>query len=106
MATLIRVLLGIAKLLAAEAIAMANIVYAGLNGNPAYPNPPVPMDVFRAAIDKGQAALLAALDGGTKAIQEKEAALDVLKAMLHKLARYVEIQCDGNLQTLLSSGFQ
>jgi hypothetical protein len=106
MTTLIRVLLDFTRLTAADFLARANAVYAGLNLNPAYPNPPVPMPEFRLAIDDYSAALTAALDGGSKAITQRNASGEALRKVLRKLAHYVEANCRDDMATLLSSGFQ
>ena len=73
MLNVIRVLLDLSRLTVAELLARANAVYAGLNLNPAYPNPPIPLSDFRTAIDDFSAALTAALDGGAKAIAHRNA---------------------------------
>ena len=106
MTTLIRVLLDFAKLTATAFLARANAVYAGLNQNPAYPNPPIPMPEFRTAIDDYTAAVTAALDGGAKAIAQRNALGETLRRMLRQLAHYVEASCNDNMTTFLSSGFQ
>jgi hypothetical protein len=106
MKTLIRVLLDLYKLTAAELLAWANAVYAGMNENPAYSKPPVAMADFRTAIDNYAAAITAALDGGKKVIAERNACGDVVKEMLRKLGHYVEANSNGDVTTLLSSGFK
>ena len=106
MTKVIRVLLDFARLTATELLARANAVYAGLNLNPAYPNPPVPMSEFRLAIDESAAAVTAALDGGAKAIAHRNAMGEALRRTLRKLAHYVEAACNDNMTTFLSSGFQ
>ena len=106
MLTTIRVLLNLSKLTAADLLARANAVYAGLNLNPAYPNPPIPLPEFRTAIDELSAANTAALDGGAKAIAYRNSLRNKLRVMLRQLAHYVEANCNGDMTTFLSSGFQ
>ena len=106
MLNVIRVLLDWSRLTVAELIARANGVYAGLNLNPAYPNPPIPLPDFRTAIDEFSAAITAALDGGAKAIAYKNAMADNLRVILRKLAHYVEANSNGDMAVFLSSGFQ
>src|SRR5262245_61531013 len=103
MKTMIRVLLDLTRMTAAVFLARANAVYAGLNLNPAYPNPPIPLPVLRTAIDDYAAAITAALDGGAKAIAQRNALGETLYRMLRKLAHYVEANCGDDLPTLLSS---
>ena len=106
MSTMIRVLLDFSRTAAAEFLARANAVYAGLNLNPAYPNQPVPMPEFRTAIDDYTAAITEALDGGAKAIAQRNASGETLRRILRQLAHYVEANCKDDITTLLSSGFQ
>jgi hypothetical protein len=106
MLSVIRVLLNLTKMTAADLLARANAVFAGLNLNPAYPNPPIPLTEFRTAIDDFSAAMTAALDGGAKAIAHKNAMGEKLRVMLRRLAQYVEANCNGDMTTFLSSGFQ
>ena len=49
-----------------------NAVYSGTNGNPAYPNPPIDMNAFKADIDSYSGVITEALDGSKKAISEKK----------------------------------
>ena len=106
MLNVIRVLLDLSRLTVAELLARANAVYAGLNLNPAYPNPPIPLSDFRTAIDDFSAALTAALDGGAKAIAHRNAVGEKLRVILRRLAHYVEANCNGDMTTFLSSGFR
>jgi hypothetical protein len=68
--------------------------------------PPVSMSALRAAIDAYSAAVTAAFDGGSKAIAHRNALGDELRNTLRLLASYVEITCNGDMTTFLSSGFQ
>ena len=106
MTRLIRVLLDLTRTTAADFLARANAVYAGLNLNPAYPDPPVSMPVLRTAIDEYSAAVTAALDGGAKAKAQRNTLGETLRRMLRKLAHYVEANCNDDMTTFLSSGFQ
>ncbi len=91
---------------AVDFLARANAVHAGLNLNPAYPNPPIPMPVFRTAIDDYTAAISAALDGGAKAIAHRDALAETLGRMVRQLAHYVEANCKDDMTTFLASGFE
>jgi hypothetical protein len=103
---LIRVLLGLYRMTAANLLTLANAVYAGMNANPAYPNPPVAMPAFSTAISTYSAAVTAALDGGAKAVAQRNELGVALGNMLRQLANYVEANSNGNMTTFLSSGFQ
>ncbi len=102
----IRVLLDLSRMTASVLVSWANAVYAGLYLNPAYPNPPVPLPDFRNAIDDFAAAVVAALDGGSKAIAHRNDLGEKLGRMMRKLARYVEATCNDDMPAFLSSGFQ
>ena len=73
--------------------------------NPAYPDPPVDLELFKAEIDSFAAALAATADGGRRVIAEKNRQEEILGGMLRDLARYVESMCNGDITALLSSGF-
>ena len=76
-----------------------------MNNNPAYPNPPVDMTTFTAAIDGLQSAITEAADGGKKAkAQCAHQALAVIR-ILQQLGHYVEAACKDDLTVLQSSGF-
>jgi hypothetical protein len=102
---MIQVKMRASKMAAPELLQRANAVYAGMNLNPAYPNPPIPMQDFRETIDDLSAAITATLDGGMKATAEKNRLADELRRMLRELAHYVQSTCNGDMPTLLSSGF-
>jgi len=82
-----------------------NAVHNGMLNNPAYPNPPVDMAGFKAAIDAYTAAAAAALDGGKSAITERDKRRADAVIMLRLLGHYVEVACKGNPNTFVSSGF-
>ena len=82
-----------------------NAVYSGTNGNPAYPNPPIDMNAFKADIDSYSGVITEALGGSKKAITEKKKKREALTKSLRLLGRYVEIMCK-NMPTFLSSGYE
>ena len=84
---------------------IAGTIHQGLTGNPAFPNPTVPLPALEAAIRAFSAALVAQTQGGTVATADKKDKRETLVTLLRKLAGYVEDNCGGNLATLLSSGF-
>lgn len=63
------------------------------------------MPTFKAAIDSFAAAVDAALDGGKKAIAERNRQREVVIKMSRRLARHVEIASKDDLIVFLSSGF-
>jgi hypothetical protein len=83
-----------------------NAVYTGTNGNPVYPNAPIDIHAFKADIDSFSGLITQALDGSKKAISEKTKKREALTKSLRLLGRYVEIMCNNDMPTFLSSGFE
>ena len=104
--SMIRVLLGISRMTFDEIVAYALAIYEGMKDNPAYPNPPVPMEKFKEAIDNCTAAFAAALDRGRQVIAQRDRAIEILKRMIRNLAGYVVHNCNDHVPTFLSSGFR
>src|SRR2546427_12716862 len=90
---------------AADLLSRALVIYAGMNNNPAYPNPPVDMPTFKAAIDGLQSAINEAADGSKKAIQQRAHQTQAVMKILRQLGHYVEAACKEDLTVLESSGF-
>ena len=101
----IRALLPLTRMTWLEILALARAVYAGMNGNSAFPHPPVAIAVFRAAIDDFEASLVDAEDRGAKAIARRNVLGQELMKMLRQFAFYVEAHCGNDINVLLSSGF-
>ena len=86
--------------------AFAGGVIAGLTGNASFPKPPVaPADLgtLKSAFDE---AIIAAAEGGTLQTAQKDAARAALITALNKDAAFVDINCNEELATLLSSGYE
>lgn len=86
----------------------ANAIYTGLNGNTNIPAPPAPFDLptLLAANEALSAANSAALDGGTKAVAQRNHAKEVVVKLLDMLAKYVQGVCKDDMNIFLSSGFK
>jgi hypothetical protein len=81
-------------------------VFAGLNGNTAFTiPPPVDLTVFKSTLDDLSAAIGDAMDGGKKAIADRNKKKEAVVRMLRQLAHYVEANCKDDINILLSSGF-
>src|SRR5437764_5261325 len=78
----------------------------GITGNAAYPTPPVTMVNLDAARTDFQQKGAKAATGGPPDTAAKNNARQVLLGMLRQLASYVQINCNNDMATLLSSGFQ
>src|SRR2546427_6566446 len=102
----IQAVFGFTKLTPADLLQAAIAIYIGINANSAFPNPTVDMAVLKADIDNFSSAITASLDGGKKAIAERNRLGEVLIKMLRQLRKYVEINSKDDMKTFLSSGFQ
>jgi hypothetical protein len=99
---------GFRKMAPAAVLSNANAVYQGLNGNTNIPAPPAPFDLptLLAANQALTAANAAALDGGKKAIAQRNHQKEVVVKLLDQLAKYVEANCKDDMTIFLSSGFK
>src|SRR5207253_5666996 len=91
----------------AENLAFANAVHSGMFTDPVdFPAPPVDEATFKGAIDTLSTKITAALDGGKKAIAERNHQEQVVIKMMRQLGRYAEEACQDDLPTFLKSGFR
>src|SRR2546426_12072388 len=97
--------LGVTELADGDLLARLNAIHDGLLNNPAFPNPPIDMPGFKAAIDAYTAAATAALDGGKNAIAERNKRRTDAIVMMRPLGHYVEVACKGDTKAFVSSGF-
>jgi hypothetical protein len=104
--TPIKASLAFVKAVPADLYTFAGSVYSGMNGNAAYPNPPVDMPTFKTAIDTFDTLLAAALDGSKKVLTQRNHQGEVLIKILRQLAHYVEAACKDDVTIFSSSGFQ
>jgi hypothetical protein len=102
---IIKPALGVTHMSDGDLLARLNAVHDGMLNNPAYPNPPVDMAGFKAAIDAYTSAVAAALDGGKAAIAARNKRRGDAVFMLRLLGHYVEVTCKGDTKTFISSGF-
>src|SRR5713101_5357352 len=79
--------------------------YDGLKDNPAFVNPPIPLDVFKAAIDTYASTIAHAADGSKKVIIERKKQRAALIKMVRQLGHWVEANCKEDLGIFKSSGF-
>ena len=82
-------------------------IITGLTDNLSYPSPPVTvaqLGMLRSAFE--DAAVAAAAQRGRAATAAKNLARDALVLALRKNAAYVELTCNNDLPTLLSSWFE
>jgi hypothetical protein len=88
-------------------LAYANAVHSGVYSDPVdYPTPPIDEATFKGGIDMLSVKITAALDGGKKALAERNHQEQVVIKMMRQLAHYVETACKDDMPTFLKSGFQ
>ncbi|HEY2380689.1 MAG TPA: fibronectin type III domain-containing protein [Terriglobia bacterium] len=80
--------------------------YDGLNGNPNFVNPPVPLASFKAEIDSYASKIAAAGGGGKQAIIDRNAQRETVTMMMYQLGHWVVANCKDDLSIFQSSGFQ
>src|SRR5437867_13438041 len=95
----ITTILGYTKVADDTFLGRLNAIYTGTNGNPAYSNPPIDMNAFKADIDSYSGLITQGLDGSKKAMSEKKKKREALMKSLRLLARYVEIMCKNDMPT-------
>jgi len=101
----VKVLRTFARMTAAKLVIFALSIYEGMNGNPAFPEPPVDMPTLKASIDSLSSATTEALNGGTLARAARDSQTVALIAVLSQLAHYFQAT-SPNETAFKSSGFQ
>src|SRR5207302_7330739 len=76
-----------------------------MTNNPAYPSPTPALDVVQTAFNACKVAAADAVQGGVQNTAIRDARRAELVSLLRQLASYVSAMANGNLETLLSSGF-
>jgi hypothetical protein len=102
---IVKVSLGFAKLTDPQLVTKADRIINGLTGNAAFPTPSPSVASVQTSVTAFQDALAEAADGGRTKTALKNDARETLLTKLRTLALYVQVQCDNDLATLLSSGF-
>jgi hypothetical protein len=82
-----------------------NTVHDALDGNKAFPTPPVDMASFKSGIDTIAVLVTDAEDGGKKAIAAKKKQREVMMKMITQLGHYVEPACNDDPAIFSTSGF-
>src|SRR5881397_1072769 len=101
----IKAILGFHGVSDSDVLKACNTAYSGLLNNTAYPNPPVPLPVFRQALDSFNALIVDAEDGGKKSISAKDKQRRAVIKMYEFLGHYVEAACNDDPATFATSGF-
>lgn len=77
-----------------------------LDGNTLFTKTPVELPLLKTTLNTYSIAIGDAVDGGTRAIVERDRLRAEVIKMLRSLAHYVETTCHDDLTGLLSSGFE
>src|SRR5262249_9379882 len=103
----IKASLGFKKASANDVWARGNAVLAGIFADKDdYPSPPIDQAMLKSQLDTLSAGISASLDGGKKAIAEREHQKEVVIKSVRQLGHYVEENCKDDMTTFLKSGFQ
>src|ERR1700757_3742677 len=86
----IKAILGFHGVSDSDVLKTGNTAYDGLLKNSAYPTPPVPLPVFRQALDSFSALIVDAEDGGKKSMSAKDKQRAAGIKMYESLGHYVE----------------
>ena len=79
----------------------------GLTANATvYPKPPIDLATYGNAVSAYDASITAALEGGKTVIAQKNKLKKAVIKLYDQQARYVEANCNEDMPTFLSSGFQ
>ena len=102
----LRVALGYVNATDAELMAQALAAHDSVKAHPElFPNPP-DLQVVSGAIQSFQTSMVAAQDGGKRAIAEKKKQRAALIKVLRPLGHYVEANCKDDPTILAASGFK
>ena len=104
--TPIKALLGFKKYSAQDVLARANAVLGGVfTDKDDYPNPPIDQATLTSQANALSASIGAALDGGKKAIAERESQKKVVIKSLRQIGHYAEENCKDEMTIFLKSGY-
>ena len=92
---------------AGAVVARANAVLGGIfTAKDDYAVPPIAEATLKVQTDALSAAMAAALDGGKKAIAERNHEKEVVIKSLRLLGHYAQENCKDDMTTFLKNGFQ
>ena len=103
--TKIKTKLGFHGVLDSEVVKALTVAYNGLLHNPAFPNTPIDLAIYKAGIDTLAALVVDAEDGGKKVIKAKDKQRVVVIKMYTQLGHYAESACNDDPAIFSTSGF-
>ncbi len=89
----------------ATLIKNVHTILAAMTDNPNYPNPMPELPLITLVLSQFTTCVANAADGGITLTALKNQKREELVTLVRNLASYVSVTCNGNLATLLSSGF-
>jgi hypothetical protein len=89
----------------ADLVLFCRGVYKGMKGNRKFPKSPVDLEVFKGVVDRYDAAITKAMDGGKKAISERNKLREEVIKLLPQLGHYVAAIAEDS-ETVYSAGFE
>ena len=101
----LKALLGFHKTSDPDLLKQLNTVHDGMNGNSAFPTPPVDMTTFKSGIDLFNTLVTDAEDGGKKTVSAKNKQREFMVKQVTLLGHYVEAASNDDLATFKTSGF-
>jgi Fibronectin type III domain len=101
----IRVNLGLTRAPHTEVLSRGEAVCAAMKDNPVFEKSPVNPEELRAALDEYNTRIANGLDGGKKAIADRDQQRETVLSMLRLLGHHVEAACNNDMAVFLSSGF-
>lgn len=89
----------------ARLLTNAETIVTSMTNNPTYPNPTPSLATITTGANEFSLAIANAANGGRDLTAIKNAKRAELGALLRELASYVAVACQGDMATLLASGF-
>ena len=81
-------------------------IITSMTGNPTFPTPSPTLAVFKTAVDDLETKTQAAMNRGRIEVAARRASQAAAISLARQLGNYVESVSNGDLETLLSSGFE
>jgi len=106
MAKVLRAVLALAKLAGPDLLASLDAMVQGMDGNPNFPTPPVDIATVKELRTSYATALANSLDGGKKAIVERNKQREAVIHAMQQIAKYVELHCKNDMGIFMSSGLK
>jgi hypothetical protein len=81
-------------------------IYEKMLGNPYFPNPPVDLAVFKAALDRFQSLMAEASYGDSRIVVQRDQLRSEIDRMLRQLGHHAEDYCEQDIYIFRTSGFE